>query len=108
MSEHEDMSVRRKLRELIMEVARENGLSQPKALELAADLTITFLDAITTSPRFRGLNEEWMRDAASAKRPPTCKAPCVFSDHLEYLLRSKYGFGDSHFLIALRKLSKLR
>ncbi len=93
---------------MIMEVARENGLSQPKALELAADLTITFLDAITTSPRFRGLNEEWMRVAASAKRPPTCKAPCVFSDHLEYLLRSKYGFGDSHFLIALRKLSKLR
>jgi len=100
------IEARERLREAAKEVARANGLAQEKALELVADLAVAFVDGITQSSRFADLEEEWMRVAAAAKRPPNCRSPCVFSDGLEHVLKVRYRFMDMHYLLALRGGSK--
>ena len=101
----EVIRARERLRAAAKEVARANGITQEKALELVADLTLAFVDGVTKSPRFAGLSEEWMRIAASAKRPPNCRAPCAFSESLEHVLRVRYKFMDMHYLLAVRERS---
>ncbi|MCC6028869.1 MAG: hypothetical protein LM591_01855 [Candidatus Korarchaeum sp.] len=94
----------------VRDLAKLYGYSSEKSLKFISDLTITFLRGILSSKqKFPELSEimkgdeEWRIVAFYVKRTPTCNSPCFISHDLEGIIR-EYGFGNSHYIIMLKKM----
>ncbi|ACB08209.1 hypothetical protein D9Q81_01930 [Candidatus Korarchaeum cryptofilum] len=94
----------------VRDLAKFYGYSSEKSLKFISDLTISFLRGILSSkqrfPELAGMmkgDDEWRVIAFYVKRTPTCNSPCFISHDLEGVIR-EYGFGNSHYIVMLRKM----
>ena len=94
----------------VIRLARHYGFSSERSLRLISDLTLAFLRGVLSSKRrLSGLpevikdEEEWRSIAFYVKRTPVCNSPCLVSHDLEGVVR-EYGFGDSHYVLMLKRL----
>lgn len=105
-------SLEERISSAVIELAKLSGFSSERSLKLISDLTLAFIRGILSSKRkipeladiLKG-DEEWRSVAFYVKRTPVCNSPCFISYDLESVVR-EYGFGDSHYVIILRKLSE--
>lgn len=97
----------------VIKLAKRYGFSSERSLRFISDLAIAFLRGVLSSKqRFSALSdllkdEEWMSVAFYVKRTPVCNSPCFVSYDLEGIVR-EYGFGDSHYVLMLKKICKER
>ncbi len=94
----------------VKDLAKFYGYSSEKSLKFISDLTMAFLKGILSSkqkfPELAGMmkgDDEWRVVAFYVKRTPTCNSPCFISHDLEGVIR-EYGFGNSHYIVMLRKM----
>ncbi|MCS7103569.1 MAG: hypothetical protein NZ992_06795 [Candidatus Korarchaeum sp.] len=94
----------------VIRLAKHYGFSSERSLKLISDLTLAFLRGVLSSKqKFSGLSEtlrdeeEWRSIAFYVKRTPVCNSPCFISHDLEGIVR-EYGFGDSHYVLMLKRL----
>ena len=95
---------------LVRELAKKYGFRTDKALDIIADLTITFIRSILSSKEklsslsdLLGEEDEWKYVAFSVKRTPVCSSPCPISLDLESVVR-EYGFGNLHYFLLLKHM----
>ncbi len=95
---------------LVRELARKHGFKTNKALDIIADLTITFVRSILSSKEklsslsdLLGEEDEWKYVAFYVKRTPVCSSPCLVSLDLENIVR-EYGFGNLHYFLLLKHM----
>ncbi|RDD54111.1 MAG: hypothetical protein BA066_00650 [Candidatus Korarchaeota archaeon NZ13-K] len=94
----------------VMELAKRYGFSSERSLRFISELTLAFLRGVLSSKqKFSGISEilrgeeEWRSVAFYVKRTPVCSSPCFVSHDLEAVVR-EYGFGDSHYVLMLKRL----
>ncbi|MEM0017470.1 MAG: hypothetical protein QXJ48_03140 [Candidatus Korarchaeum sp.] len=94
----------------VIRLAQQYGFSSERSLRFISDLTLAFLRGVLSSKRkFSELpeaikdEEEWRAIAFYVKRTPVCSSPCFISHDLEGVVR-EYGFGDSHYVLMLKKI----
>lgn len=93
----------------VKEMARREGFTSDKSLDIAADLAIAFIRSMLSSKRklpilanlLDNKEQEWMYIAYYVKRTPVCSIPCRISPDLERVLQN-YGFTNLQYQILFK------
>ncbi len=105
-----DDELEKRISAAVREMARREGFTSDKSLDLAVDLTLTFVKSILSSKRkLRPLatllddeDQEWKYIAYYVKRTPVCSVPCRISSDLERVLQ-RYGFTNLQYQVLFKK-----